>query len=317
MGSIASPIAAAQYNERGYIYNKNYFTSYVSTSPPAGPTGDFVDVVKSDGDSDFFARRATNVTNFSDMNSQAFITISPGSIPSLGLTQFNGLDIPLAPEKLYTLGADIPFLIPQINGVPSAGIAELLYPGSPEAVVLVNGVMFQGVKRFNGAPNTTASYNYREKPYTYVFQFTQNWTYLLAPFTTLQPASARTFYKNIENFDFELQALEFSADYNNDSYLGYPGYMLAFYDANGYRMMKDYVHFHFLTYNGGYSGAQTLGVPGNTQPWLPNCYPIPPVIYPVGSQIRVDILSLLDTRATSSPSIPQTINFRGVNRIPC
>jgi hypothetical protein len=314
--SIASPLVDSQFYETPYIYVKTIIQAYLASSPPTGPTGEYNDVVKSDGDSDFFARRAVNMLNFTDMNSQAFIT----GLGNSALGSYYGLDAPLAPEKLYTLGADIPFQLQQTNGLINTSVAFLTFPGGTNTLVNVASPMFQGVKRRNGAPDNKPNYRYKEENYSYVLKFNQDWTYLIAPYTTLVPNGPRTFVKTVLNWDFELQAIEFSADFdnNNSGQTTYNGYMVKLYDANSYALMKDWVHYRYLSYNGGYTGAVSAATPGNTQPWHPNAYPCPPVLYPKGSNITIDILSLLDTNTTGGgSSIPQTIHFRGVNRIPC
>lgn len=309
--SIASPVVASQFYETPYIYSKMYVQAYVDPSPPTIPDGPYIDVIKSDGDSDFFARYAALSLNFKDMNNIEFLSsvqqnVNPGT-----------LFAPLAPEKLFTLGSDIQIALQTSGGLISPSIAFLSYLGATNTRVNIACPLFQGVKRMNGAPFNTPSYPFYEKPWTYVIQFTQNWTFLLAPFTTLNQAPPRTFIKTVLNWDFELQCLEFSSDFfNNNSGQQIPGYMVKLYDANGYALMKDFVHYRNLSYNGGFGGVNRPNTPGGMFPWTPNCFPCPPVIYPKGSNIRVDVLSLNDT--TNNPaSSTQYINFRGVNRMPC
>ena len=320
MQSIASGYVASQFYETPYIYVKNYITSWLDTAPPTGPTGQFYDVIKSDGDSDFFARRANNLINFADENGQIFIT----SVGNQQLaTNPPGLDMPLAPEKMFRLGANIPITLLQNGGVLSTNVAFLTYPlsGGNNARVSIASPSFQGVKRRVGVPNNAPNYNYYEKPYTYVLSFTQNWMYLEPPYSTLMPSANQSFFTRINNWDFELQCIEFSADYNtvNTGATAYQGYMVRLYDQNSFALMKDFVHYRWLSYNGGYAGntAGPLPAQPSALPWYPNCFPCPPVIYEKNSNIQIDILSLLDTATTGFNSQPQTINFRGVNRIPC
>lgn len=291
--------------ETPFIYSKAYFQAY--TNPPSNVTGDFNDVIKSDGDSDFFARRAVNVVNFNNQNGDAFISLATGA--SL-LAQAPGFDYPLAPEKWYMRGADIPIQLSLTNGVIGPSVALLSFTGGVR--VNVACPVFQGVKRWLGVGNFTPGYNFCEKLFTYVVTFDQNWTYLVAPFTALQASAPVSLYKTVSDFDFELQALEFNADFDNTVF-GYNGYMIKLYDANGYALMKDWVHYRQLSYNGGYDGAQTVGVPGHTLPYYPNCFPVPPVMYPRGSIVRIDVISLLDSAGGGGT---QYINLRGVRRVP-
>ena len=313
MGSIASPIVAAQFYETPFIYAKTFQQSYLDSAPITGLTGDYPYAIKSDGDSDFFARRMLNVYNFNDMNGLSFMS----AIGNQTAVTLPGLDYPLAPEKLYTLGADIPVLLAQNSGLFLPGVAFLTFPlGGDNARVAIASTMAQGVKRRNGRPNNIPNYTYYEKPFTYVLQFTQNWFYLKTPYASLIANDPRSFYIAVNDYDFELQAIEFSADYNNTTENSYNGYMCKLYDANGYALMSDWVHYRYLSYNGGYSGGGSA--PGNTEPWFPNCFPVPPVLYTKGSNIKFDVLSLLDTvTGGGGNSITQYVNFRGVRRLPC
>jgi hypothetical protein len=300
-----SPSIMGRFYETPYIYAKNYFQNYTSSVGPAAPNGVLNDVIASDGDSDFFARRACgSLYNFQDNNQAWFVSGAQQS----GFVQ----DFPLAPEKLYPLGASIPIqLLIQSNTYPAQ--YTLTFAGGTTAYVGVCPVMFQGVKRWKGAPNNNPGYRFYEKEYNYPVQFTQNWTYLQAPYTSFIVAPFRSFYQTVLDYDFELWGIEVSADFNNYTDATYSGYMLRLYDANGYALMKDFVHYRQLSYNSGYSGNG--GSPGNTLQYTPNCFPVPPVVFPKGSNIQFDVLSLLDTTAASS--IVQYVNFRGVRRIPC
>ena len=316
MPTTLTPDPNSGFYETPYIYSKVY--SQATTGSISGATGNYPDVIPSDGDSDFFLRRAVNCYNFKDAASQDFIAISPTGLQLQATAP--GFDMPIAPEKLYPLGTNIPILMQTNNGVILPTVASLVYPAT--AAVNIAIPCFQGVKRRKGAANATPNYPYYEKPYSYPLYFAQNWTYLVSPYSTLAVAAAKTFVVNVLNWDFELQCLEFNADFinNNSGQNTYSGYMVKLYDANGYALMSDFVHYRQLSYLGGFVGntKTSASAPGDALPWYPNCYPVPPIIYPKGGQIRIDIVSLLDTSTTGGgSSINQTIHFRGVNRMPC
>ena len=315
--SLLSPNPNAPYYDTPFIYSK--VLNQLSGAPLSGATADYPTTIASDGDSDFFARRATNLVNFNDAAGQSFITIAPSSLP-IQATAI-GFDMPLAPEKLFPLGTSVPVLLAMVNGQLTPNVATLAYTGGT-AFVTVACPSFQGIKRRKGSPNTTPNYQFRETPYSYVLPVTQNWTYLLPPFSTLSIAPARTFNKTVLNWDFELQCIEVSADFDNNAsgQSTYAGFLMKLYDANGYALMSDFVHYRQISYTGGFAGNTKTSVfqPGDALPWYPNCFPVPPIIYPKGGIIRIDIMSLLDNSATNATAPSNLkIHYRGVNRVPC
>jgi len=301
----------ARFRETPYWYIKNYFQYYTSAVGPTQPNGILNDIIQSDGDSEFFARMAWLSYNFQD-NNQAYFISSPSPLQAVP----PAAQLAIAPEKYYPLGGGIPIqVLVEGNQFVGPGV-WLTYAGGTTAYVNLVSVGFQGVKRWKGQANDTPPYRYREKEFNYTSSFVQNWTYLNPPYTSFNVAPFRTFSQVVNDFDFELWALEISSDYWNQSETSYPGYMIRLYDANGIALMKDFVHFRYLSYLTGFAGS--ANVPGENLQYVPNCFPCPPVLYPVGSIIKYDILSLLDTTgAAPGPSATQYINFRGVRRIPC
>lgn len=315
--------------ETPYIYVKNYFQNWLSTGVPTGPVGNVInDVIPSDGDSDFFARRSLGAFNFNDKDGNAFISgmpplgVNPAGFGQPGAFQsFYGADFALAPEKFFPLGGNIPIQVFQSVGLtgataPSTGpLITMTFPGGTTAFVGYTSVLFQGVKRRKGVADRDPGYKFYEKPFTYTLPFTLDWTYLTAPFTSFKVASNKSFYIQVLDYDFELWAIETDADFNNTSGGFNPlnGYAMILYDANSYKLMRDFVHYRFLSYEGGFNG---VGVPpGNTATWYPNCYPVPTVVYPKGSVIQIDIQSLMDSNTAAYGAT--TIRLRGVRRMPC
>ena len=303
--------------ETPYIYNKNYFQNYTSAVPLAGSSEPYIDSIKSDGDSDFFARRALNVYNFQDQDGNYFIS---GLQPSAAIGWVSqGQDFPLAPEKLYQLGADIPISSQQSSG-QYANQFTLTYPGVTTAYVAVGCPLFQGVKRRKGVAQADPGYKFYERPFIYTLPFNLNWNYLIGPtYTAFNVSQLQTFFVQVLDYDFELWAIHCDFDYNNRSgaHAGAKGYMIRMYDSNAYPLMKNPVHFRYLSYNGGYAGDNppAITVPGDTLNMYPNCFPCPPVVYQKGASIQVDIQSLLDTASGGQGTT--SIQFRGVRRIPC
>lgn len=307
---LTIPAIAPGFYDSPYIYAKSYYQ--YTTSALAGNTGLVDDIIQSDGDSDFFARRAYGIQNFNDENGQAFLSgtgaVIPIDPPSGGIIN----DFPLAPEKYYRLGAGIPIQILQTNGAYGNNTYSLFFAGGTNTFAYVTSVLFQGVKRRRGVPDTDPNYKFYEKPFTYVLPVNINWLYLKTPYTAFQPMANQTFYKQILDFDFELWGIEVGVNPRSN---GTNGFRMILYDANGYRLMNDFVHYRQLALNGEFASNNAPGVYGNTLVWNPNCFPCPPVVYPKGSSIQVDIQSLADTFTGAMGNV--FINFKGVRRIPC
>lgn len=315
-----SPSIASKFYETPYIYNKNYFQYFTDAIGPTTPNGVTNDQLRSDGDSDFFARRFFGgLINFNDAAGRAFFSAAGNQASIQGLNDGNFVgflaDAPLAPEKLYPLGTSIPIqYLVQNNTLPSSNF--LTFPDVTTTFVNVFSPGFQGVKRWVGQPNRNPNYKFYEKPFTYVVSFNQNWTYLVGPnYTQFNVADPRFFSQSVLDYDFELWAIEVGADYYNATNAGYQGYMMKLYDSTGKALMRDFVHYRKLSYNGGYAGGAGAPQAGNYIQFTPNCFPVPPVVYPAGSTIDYEILSLLDTGGGGGGA--QYIHFRGVRRIPC
>jgi hypothetical protein len=303
-------IASGNY-ETPYIYAKNYVQIQSSSAPITGPSGVFDDEIRSDGDSDFFARRALGVVNFNDENGNAFIS---GIGPAVsGAFPISSLDYPLAPEKFYRRGAGIPIQVLEVNGIFGQTLPSPTYVvGGVTYSASIGQALFQGVKRFKGVPNCDPGYKFYEKPFSYVLPVNINWTYLAPPYSTMQVADPKTFYKQVNDFDFELWGLEIGLTQLSG---GNNGFMVMIYDTNGNKLMSDFVYYGYLALNGTLGPGVTAGVFGGFESWINNCFPVPPVVFEKGSTIRVDIVSLGDTATGNTGQV--YINFRGVRRIPC
>ena len=303
-------LSSEQYIETPYIYQQTFTQNYTNVGPTI-PDGITNGVIKSDGDSDFFMRRALGPWNFQDSAGRYFVSGNGSSAQGLEFANTTPMI-----EKLYPLGTSIPFQILTSGGLYLAANTFLSFPGAPTAHVNIAQVLFQGVKRYKGTPARDPGYRYKERDYTYTVQFNLNWTYLQAPYTSFAVASPRTFIQLVNDYDFELHAIECDGDYVSSTYPGglWGGYGIKLYDPNGYALMNDYVHFRYLSYVGGYNQVAAPPVGGQLA-YSPNCFPCPPLVYPRTSSIRFDVQSFLDT-GTGGSRI-ETIHFRGVRRIPC
>lgn len=303
---------SAKWLETPYIYTKLIQQNFTTLVGPSLTNGLYPSSIRSDGDSDFFARRVSGVFNFQDADGRFFYS---------GLDS-NTLATRVLPpgamiEKLYPLGTDIPYqLFVAANLLLGGDVNSMVFPGVNTAFVNLIATKFQGAKRYKGVPDRTPNYKFYEKDYTYTFSFNLNWLYLVGPtYTNFVVENYRTFTQRILDYDFELRSISVDADYKSSSANNPVNrYMMRIYDANNYALMNDFVGYQFLSQVGGYNQAAAPPI-GGMLVFNPNGFPAPGVVYPKGSTIQFDIQSLCDTG--SGGTGVQEIQFRGVRRIPC
>ncbi len=145
-------------------------------------------------------------------------------------------------------------------------------------------------------------YKYKRLPYQYSYAFTLDWTHYVTGTTNVQPA--RPQWQQISNYDFELHAVRFrftSAEgRGGGGVIGTTGTMqVLLYDAYGNRTANAPVPQIYMDEN------ETVGKNG--------VFPVPPLVYPNQTNIRVDVLSML---CDGAASVGYTIDFVGMQRYP-
>jgi len=159
---------------------------------------------------------------------------------------------------------------------------------------------FQGVRRFYGQKAVESTYPFYTKPYTITATGVMTLTGRMAPAYQIQTDPTQVNVQ-VENYDFELHRITATIIKNAvvPVEVVVDGAMkIRLYDAWGKAMMNEPVLDVFITENG---------------PDWNSCFPVPTMMYPAGSEIKVDIQSLLlDTE------VPATLNveFHGVQRFP-
>lgn len=308
-----------QYFDTPYFYAKNYINNLVwAAGHPPVPLN-VNDVVQSDGDTEFHMRRyqmntgSGGVVQYQLYNAaqQQFTSLPQGfsvNVPGPANISRNPIiDTPMVPPYIYPRGCGIPHAF-FVQDMLSLGLA-MAFPdvdGVHTDLVHILPIVYQGVKRWWGKPDYSSDYKYYYKPWTYVFTFDLNWLYLNPPFNgSFNVAPPHTFYIEIPNFDFELMRVEASWNPDHEASPAGSGYMAQIYDANGIALMNTFVQLPDTISSIG----SNIGFGPSTNNW-----PNPPVVYPKGGQIRIDILSLADSSGGTGPT---TINFKGVQRIPC
>jgi hypothetical protein len=240
-------------------------------------------------DSTFFLRRvsglpavASRIQIRNHRGQQLFS--APSQIP---------LDYPLAPELEYEPGSAISFdLVSVLRGNNAYGV-----PGSVPNYY--SQLCFQGIRRFSQAAELETPYRYYQVPQIITAQAALTWTGRIAPAYTI-PAESRRFFVQVTDYDFELYRM--SAVRQAPAGAWVPSVLdakIMLYDAVGNRLMSAPVVDGFLN---------SCVANFNSE------FPIPPLLYPVGSNITFDVTSLL-----VAANVPMTINvaFQGVWRKPC
>lgn len=203
-------------------------------------------------------------------------------------------DQAVVPELAYAPGSAITF-----------DLANVLRANNPTTgtPVYFSQLCFQGVRRFPGGgrlPQDTA-YRYQEKPFAIVTDLIVNWSGRLFP-GELVVAGGRQFNAPVQDYDFELYYIALTEQLVGVGPAVQPSNQsikLMLYDVDGNQLMSAPVCDFFL--GAGSRGYNSL-------------FPIPPLVYPAGSQILFDIHSLL-----ANASLPMNLElaFCGVRRMPC
>lgn len=200
----------------------------------------------------------------------------------------------VVPELRYAPGSAISF---DLVNVLRAGNATT---GTP---VYYSQLAFQGVRRFpeGSRPPKDTAYRYQEKPFSIVTDMIVNWSGRLFPGETVM-AGGRQFNTPVQDYDFELHYISLT-ELRTGAIVGptpcNQSIKLMLYDADGNQMMSAPVCDFFL-------GAGSIN--------YNSLFPVPPVLYPAGSQILYDIHSLL---ANASVPMALELAFCGARRMPC
>jgi hypothetical protein len=248
--------------------------------------------VPTEGDSDFHLRRGAGINTVC----RQFMARNAIRYQLFG-RQINvggPGDYPLVPELVYPAASFISMDL--INTLRSNNP----YPGVPGSIPNYwSQIAFQGVRRYQGGALPRTGYPYYERPYTLTTAIVVAWAGR-APAAFQQLTVGQTFVVPVQDYDFELFKMSFLIQVAQAP-VPVPSVdkvKMTLYDVEGRQMMSAPVVDELLN---------DISVNYNS------VYPVPPVLYPVGSQIKFDIWSLLiDTE------IPATleVNFHGKWRLP-
>ncbi len=303
-----TPPDAGGYYDIPFIYGLNYFIPK-GVNPGIDVNGFYSkpwqDIIPSQGDYEFRLRRhiPSYATSFNLLDAGSKALYSPYDLnpPDSAAGNIRG-DILIAPELVFPPGAGIRVFNNDGFAFNGLGFPDTA-PGSP--VVWYGYYYMQGVKRIYRAPNTVPNYPYREETFIYPLNFNMTDYYLMGTPANYVPSLPKRYTLQILNYDFELQAIYFYHGYGYPISNAVTGLQAIVYDSGQHAMMSDFVDISALQ-----AGNDNF-VPGPA-----GCFPTPPVIYPRGSQLQIDVRSLATTTAVMAPG-PQYIQLVGVNRVPC
>lgn len=210
-------------------------------------------------------------------------------------------DFPVIPQMKYQTNSSI--VIDNSNVLR----ANNAYTGVPGSVPnYFSQLCFQGIRQYITPVANRGGYsNFREKPYTYTFRL-ENYTKTGRVGPAFQVLDLPdTYTVRIDNYDFVWDATIISVRLlgGESVFQGWQAsegnFKLTFYDLQ----------------NVAYSNAPVLDVFYNTSARNNvSCFPIPSLVFPVGSDIKFDLWSLLTNGR--APAFLE-ITFIGRNRIPC
>lgn len=202
-------------------------------------------------------------------------------------------DWPIAPEIEYPETGKIGFDLFDI---------QKFSPGSQGSIINYAYLGFHGVRRLPGVSPLVAAGNFKPKTFTY----TQNVTVTQPAFGTgggqTPPLAV---YQKVNDYDFELhQILIWDTTHQNDLF----DLLLLLYDSNKNITSNIPAPLDF------FNGLPVTGIPPQGFSDYGNGALVPPLFYPVNSQIRLDIFS----RSTLA-NVPRNLAIQlvGRQRIPC
>jgi hypothetical protein len=210
-----------------------------------------------------------------------------------------------APIHLQHDQAVVPELLYRAGSVIGIDLTASLRANNPEPAVpgglpsYFSQLCFQGVRRFATGKPVGTSYRYYEKPYAWVDDIVVTWPGRILPGMTVVD-NGRRFSVPVQDDDFALHYVAMTQQRNGGTRQPcHQSVKIMLYNSDGDQLMSAPVCDFFL--NAGGRNYNSL-------------FPVPPLVYPAGSQILYDVYSLLD-----STMVPCNLEmaFCGARRIPC
>lgn len=158
----------------------------------------------------------------------------------------------------------------------------------------------QGVRVFQDNLKLETTYNYRSVPFTQTISVNVNWTGRVSPAYQVLD-TYRRFILPINDNDFELYRINITQQAPGSTAVvdAYGTVKVMLYDSTKNQFSTNPVMDWFLN---------------STSRNYTSVWPCPPILYPAGSEIQLDVYSLL---IPSQLTTVVTFNFEGMWRVPC
>lgn len=279
-----------------YVFDASSLTDGTSPAP-------LVKSITSDADADFILRAILGVPTCINPTGGGFALYNySGSQAFSSVYGAFANHYPVVPEKLYPRFSVIKFLLQNVLRANTLCVVNGSQP------IYYSQIAFQGVKRYQpglpgyhpGSPAIPAPYDPSQfilRPYTYNFALNLNW---FAWTAAGLPQIPRTFTVEIQDYDFELHYISIT-NATNGAPVVQEIMQVQLYDATAKRALST-------------QPVNSSMLNNNRTAYSP-VFPVPPLVYPVWTQIRFDITSLVCNTDGSSPYNLQ-LSFVGVNRTP-
>ena len=283
-----------------YVYDASSLTDGLTYNNVALPI---------QGDSDFVLRAIRGVNTVVDAAPIGAFdyknpngTYTSGEFALLGVAAIRGIffprNWPVVPEKLFKANTSIQF---DLTNVLRANTACAL------GAIYYSQIAFCGVKRFSvqqGYTRGDTDYDYRSMQFSYSVALTLTWGY----WDGVARAIPRRIQIPMEQYDFELLRMKVCLASGATGALTTPDVQVTVYDANMHQLSDKPLNQAFIN-----SGK----VAANRAPLYQGVFPVPPLVYPKGSQITLDVSSMVcnnDPRLT--PGIQYNLLLDGLWRVP-
>jgi hypothetical protein len=233
-----------------------------------------------DGDSDFVLRKVAGAA----LVAPTFRLYDGKGRPCSSDPWRAGNHLTIAPEIVYERGSAIRFDVEAVS-------RTFITCANP---IFASYICFQGVKRWH-APGRPVNRRMTVSPWSFTQDLTVDWFHYVGS-TSGPRAAGRNFYVAVDDFEFELQNI-------------------SIINTAGTAMSSAVILFRLFDAGGRATSDQPVPqmvVNARSDGWG-GCFPVPSLVYPVGSKIRFEVVSMV---CNSDTAKNLQFRFEGQRRLP-